>query len=137
MNKWRLTRKALPRNYLQRLILALRSRAWQGANFECVCSPSKLEPSLVRSMTTRTDQASSTYCRERLRTTEVELLPTTGRESAGPRIGTPDTGSRTEERSRRWRSRSTSSRLNPKVTDQNVGPEARASRRDQALDLSR
>ena len=31
----------------------------------------------------------------------------TGRASAGPRIGTPRTGLRTEERFRRWRSRST------------------------------
>jgi hypothetical protein len=28
--------KVLRRSYLQRLTLALRSRAWQGANFECV-----------------------------------------------------------------------------------------------------
>ena len=34
-----------------------------------------------------------------------------GREWAGPRIGTPPTGLRTEERFRRWRSRSISSGL--------------------------
>ena len=37
---------------------------------------------------------------------EMELLRTMGREWAGPRIGTPHTGLRTEERFRRWRSRS-------------------------------
>lgn len=36
-----------------------------------------------------------------------ESLRTMGREWAGPRIGTPHTGLRTEERFRRWRSRST------------------------------
>src|ERR1022692_3459403 len=59
----------------------------------------------------RTDQASSTYCKERSLTTEMETLRTMGREWAGPRIGRPPTGLRTEERFRRWRSRSISSRL--------------------------
>jgi len=35
------------------------------------------------------------------------LLRTMGREWAGPRTGTPHTGSRTEEQFRQWRSRST------------------------------
>ena len=43
----------------------------------------------------------STYCKERLLTIEMESLRTMGREWAGPRIGTPHTGSRTEERFRR------------------------------------
>jgi len=41
----------------------------------------------------------------------MESLRTMGREWAGPRIGTPPTGLRTEERFRRWRSRSISSGL--------------------------
>jgi hypothetical protein len=52
------------------------------------------------------DQESSTYCKERSLTIEMESLRTMGREWAGPRIGTPHTGLRTEERFRRWRSRS-------------------------------
>jgi hypothetical protein len=36
----------------------------------------------------------------------MESRPTMGREWAGPRIGTPHTGLRTEERVRRWRSQS-------------------------------
>ena len=43
---------------------------------------------------------------ERSPTIEMESLRTMGREWAGPRIGTPHTGLRTEERFRRWRSRS-------------------------------
>ena len=49
---------------------------------------------------------SSTYCKERSLTIEMESLRTMGREWAGPRIGTPHTGLRTEERFWRWRSRS-------------------------------
>ena len=45
--------------------------------------------------------------KERSLTIEMESLRTMGREWAGPRIGTPHTGLRTEERFRRWRSRST------------------------------
>ena len=82
-----------------------------GRHFECVCSPSSPEPSSARFTTIRTDQASSTYCKERSLTTEMEPLRTMGREWAGPRIGTPPTGLRTEERFRRWRSRSISSGL--------------------------
>ncbi|MFZ1202642.1 MAG: hypothetical protein WAO07_20940 [Desulfobacterales bacterium] len=37
---------------------------------------------------------------------EMESLRTMDREWAGPRIGTPHTGLKTEERFRRWRSRS-------------------------------
>ncbi len=48
----------------------------------------------------------STYCKERSLTIEMESLRTMDREWAGPRIGTPHTGLRTEERFRRWRSRS-------------------------------
>src|ERR1039458_4635761 len=103
--------KGVRQSYLQRLTLALRSRAWRGVNFECVYSPSSLEPSSARFTTIRTDQASSTYCKERSLTTEMEPLRTMGREWAGPRIGTPPIGLRTEERFPRWRSRSTSCRL--------------------------
>jgi quercetin dioxygenase-like cupin family protein len=39
-------------------------------------------------------------------TIEMESLRTMGREWVGPRIGTPHIGLRTEERFRRWRSRS-------------------------------
>jgi hypothetical protein len=46
------------------------------------------------------------YCKERSLTIEMESLRTMGREWAGPRIGTSHTGLRTEERFRRWRSRS-------------------------------
>ena len=45
-------------------------------------------------------------CRERSLTIETASLRTMGREWAGPRTGTPRTGLRTEERFRRWRSRS-------------------------------
>jgi hypothetical protein len=71
------------------------------------------EPGAVfgRFTTIRTDQASSTYCKERSLTTEMESLRAMGREWAGQRIGTPHTGLRTEERFRRWRSRSISSGL--------------------------
>src|ERR1039458_10540539 len=85
--------KGVRQSYLQRLTLALRSRAWRGVNFECVCSPSSLEPSSARFTTIRTDQASSTYCRARSLTTEMEPLRTMGREWAGPRIGTSPTRS--------------------------------------------
>jgi hypothetical protein len=44
--------------------------------------------------------------RMRMVTIEMESLRTMGREWAGPRIGTPHTGLGTEERFRRWRSRS-------------------------------
>jgi hypothetical protein len=44
--------------------------------------------------------------RMRMVTIEMESLRTMGREWAGPRIGTPNTGLKTEERFRRWRSRS-------------------------------
>ena len=44
--------------------------------------------------------------RMRMVTIEMESLRTMGREWAGQRIGTPHTGLRTEERFRRWRSRS-------------------------------
>src|SRR6266511_2624394 len=50
--------------------------------------------------------ASSTYCKERSLTIEMESLRIMGREWAGPRIGTPHTGLRTHERFRRSRSRS-------------------------------
>ena len=53
--------------------------------------------------------ASSTSCRARSPTVETGSPRTMGREQAGPRIGTRPTGSRTGERSRRWRSRSISS----------------------------
>jgi len=52
---------------------------------------------------------SSMYYEERSRIIAGESPRTTGREWAGPRIGTRPTGSRTEERLRQWRSRSTSS----------------------------
>jgi hypothetical protein len=52
------------------------------------------------------DRPGTVYCKERSLTIEMESLRTMGREWAGPRIGTPDTGSRTRERFRRWRSRS-------------------------------
>src|SRR5690349_7151393 len=60
-------------------------------------------------MTIRTDQGSSTYCKERSLIIEMEAPRTMGREWAGPRIGTPYTGLRTEVRFRQWRSRSISS----------------------------
>jgi len=81
--------------------LALRSRAWQGANFVCVWWPSSPEASSARFTITKTDQAPSTYCKARSPTIEMESLRTMGREWAGPRIGTPLTGLRTEERFRR------------------------------------
>ena len=67
-----------------------------------------IEPgaSSARFTTIKTDQAPSTYCKERSLTIEMESLRTMDREWAGPRIGTPHTGLRTEERFRRWRSRS-------------------------------
>jgi delta 1-pyrroline-5-carboxylate dehydrogenase len=65
-----------------------------------------LEASSARFTTIKTDQASSTYCKERSLTIEMESLRTMGREWAGPRIGAPHTGLRTEVRFRRWRSRS-------------------------------
>src|ERR1039457_2367281 len=111
MKRRHLRRRVLQRSYSQLLTLALRSRAWRGVNFECVCSPSSLEPSSARFTTIRTDQASSTYCKERSLTTEMEPLRTMGRDWAGPRIGTPPTGLRTEKRFLRWRSRSISSGL--------------------------
>jgi hypothetical protein len=67
---------------------------------------SSLEASSARFTTIKTDQAPSTYCKERSLTVEMESLRTMGRVWAGPRIGTPHTGSRTEERFRQWRSRS-------------------------------
>ena len=67
------------------------------------------EASSARFTTTRTGRGSSTSCRARSPTIETEPPRTTGREWVGPRTGTPGTGSRTGERSRRWRSRSTSS----------------------------
>ena len=57
----------------------------------------------------RADQASSTCCRERSLTIEMESIRTMAPEWAGRRIGTPHTGLRTEEQFRRWRSRSISS----------------------------
>ena len=68
-----------------------------------------IEPggSSARFTTIKADQAPSTYCKERSLTIEMESLRTMGREWAGPRIGTPHTGLRTEERFRQWRSRST------------------------------
>jgi hypothetical protein len=63
------------------------------------------EPESARFTTIKTDQAPSTYCKERSLTIEMESLRTMGREWAGPRIRTPHTGLRTEERFRRWRSR--------------------------------
>ena len=70
-----------------------------------------IEPGAVfgRFTTIRTDQVSSTCRKERSLTIEMESRLTMGRESVGPRIGTQHTGLRTEERFRRWRSRSTSS----------------------------
>ena len=53
----------------------------------------------------------------------MESLRTMGREWAGPRIGTPHTGSRTEERFRRWRSRSIlsgKSKLRPAQDSRNL-----------------
>ena len=72
---------------------------------------SSQEPSSARSTTTRTGRASSTCCRERSPTIEMEPLGTMDQGWAGPRIGTPPTGLRTGERFRRWRSRSISSGL--------------------------
>src|SRR5579862_143792 len=109
MTRRYLRREALRRSYLQLSTLALRSKAWRGVNSECVCSPSKLEPSSARFTTIKTDQASSTSCKERSLTIETALPRTMDQEWAGPRIETPHTGLRTEEPSRRWRSRSTSS----------------------------
>jgi len=54
----------------------------------------------------KTGRAWSIYCKERSLTIEMESLRTMDRAWAGPRIGTPPTGSRTEEPFRRWRSRS-------------------------------
>ena len=50
--------------------------------------------------------------RMRIVTIETESLRISDREWAGPKTGTPRTGSRTGERFRRWRSRSTSSGRN-------------------------
>ena len=68
--------------------------------------PLSLEASSARFTTIKTDQAPFTYCKERSLIIEMESLRTMDREWAGPRIGTPHTGLRTEERFRRWRSRS-------------------------------
>ena len=57
-------------------------------------------------------QAPSIYCKGRSPTIEMESRRTMDPEWAGPRTGTPRTGSRTEERFRRWRSRSISSGKN-------------------------
>ena len=50
--------------------------------------------------------------RMRMVTIEMGTSQTTGRVPAGPRTGTPSTGSRTGGRLRRWRSRSMSSSTN-------------------------
>ncbi len=68
------------------------------------------EASSARSTTTSAGRAPCTSCRGRSPTIETGSRRTMGRAWAGPRIGTRSTGSRTGERSRRWRSRSTSSR---------------------------
>jgi hypothetical protein len=52
------------------------------------------------------DRPGIVYSKERSLIIEMESLRTMGREWAGPRIGTPPTGLRTEKRIRRWRSRS-------------------------------
>ncbi len=61
---------------------------------------------MARFTTIKTGRALSTYYRERSQTFEMESLPIMGRDWAGLKIGTPCTGSRTEEQLRRWRSRS-------------------------------
>src|SRR6478609_3335680 len=63
-------------------------------------------------------QARCTSCRERSPTIETGSRPTMSRAWAGPRTGTRPTGSRTGERRRRWRSRSTSSRPNESTSCQ-------------------
>jgi hypothetical protein len=65
-----------------------------------------IEPGGVFVTITEAGQAPSTYCKERSPTIEMELLRNMGQGWAGRRTGTPSTGSRTEERFRRWRSRS-------------------------------
>src|SRR4051794_31215698 len=57
----------------------------------------------------KTGRGSSMSCRERSPIIETASPRTMGRESGGPRIATPRTGSRTEGRFRRSRSRWTSS----------------------------